>query len=212
MKAYREAFALIRNNRLIFIIINIAYFAIVIIGMVTIYSDPELKRQLLETVGTAFSTGPMAFVLGAYTNGEIINAIIFTFFVNLVLGCFIGITLPSFIIPFSGFMVGGLRAILWGFLFSPDLTDLTPFKILAGIGIGLLLVFEGEAYVLGLFAAFLHGRAWLIPASVGAEKASQGYVTGIKLTLRIYLLVISMLAIAAIYEVILSIIILPALL
>jgi hypothetical protein len=171
-----------------------------------------MKQQLLETVGTAFSTGPLQFVLGAYTNGEVINAIIFTFFINLVLGCFIAITLPSFIIPFSGFMVGGLRAILWGFLFSPDLTDLTPLKILAGIGIGLLIIFEGEAYVLGLFAAFLQGRAWLIPASVGVEKASEGYVIGVKLTLRVYLLIISMLVIAAVYEVILSLIILPALL
>ncbi|MGA9398007.1 MAG: hypothetical protein WBV22_07080, partial [Anaerolineaceae bacterium] len=127
-------------------------------------------------------------------------------------GCFIAITLPSFIIPFSGFLVGGLRAILWGFLFSPDLTELTPLKILAGVGIGLLLVFEGEAYVLGLFAAFLHGRVWLYPSSVGAEKVSQGYLAGLRLTLRMYLLIISMLFIAAVYESILVIILLPALL
>jgi len=212
MKAYREAFALIKNNRITFIIVNIAYFAIITIGMVAIHSNPELKKQLLETVGNAFTAGPMQFITGAYSSGEIINAMIFTFFINLVLGCFIAITLPSFIIPFSGFLVGGLRAIIWGFLFSPDLTELTPLKILAGIGIGLLLVFEGEAYVLGLFAAFLHGRAWLIPSSVGAEKASQGYLAGLRLTLRIYLLIISMLFIAAVYESILVIVLLPALL
>jgi hypothetical protein len=212
MKGYHEAFALIKSNRVTFSIINIAYFAIIVFGMVAIRSNPEMQRQLTDMVGTAFSTGPMQFITGAYSNGEIINAIAFTFFINLVLGCFIAITLPSFIIPYSGFLVGGLRAILWGFLFSPDLTELSFLKILAGIGMGLLLIFEGEAYVLGLFTSFLHGRAWLAPSSVGAEHVSQGYQVGLKLTFRMYLLIITMLLIAAVYEAILAIIILPALL
>lgn len=210
MKAYQEAFSLIKNNRFAFIAFNIAYFTIIVIGMVVIRTNPEVQKQLLNVIGNAFATGPMQFVTGAYSNGEIIQAIIFTFFVNLVLGCFIAITLPSFIIPFSGFLVGGLRAIIWGFIFSPDLTGLTPLKILAGFGTGLLLILEGEAYVFGLFTSYLQGRAWLIPASVGAKTVRDGYQAGIKLTLRMYLLIILMLIIAAVYEACLVIIILPA--
>jgi hypothetical protein len=211
MKAYRDAVLLIKNNKITFIIINVAYFAVVIIGMLIIRSNPKLQQQLLDLVGNAFSNGPMQFLVGAYTRGEIINATVFTFFINLLVGCFISISLPSMIIPFSGYLVGGLRAIMWGFLFSPDLADLTLLKILAGIGIGLLLILEGEGYVLALFACFLHGRAWLIPSSVGAETAWAGYMAGIRLSLRLYMLIISVLLIAAIYEVVLSIFILPAL-
>ena len=211
MKAIREAFSLIKEDRKAFNLINIGYFAIVIIGMLIIRTNPELQKQLVSLVGDAFSTGPMQYLTGAYSNGEIIKAIGLTFFVNLILGTFIAITLPSLIIPFSGLVVGAYRALVWGFLFSPDLTGLYLPKIIMGIGIGLLLIFEGEAYVLGLFASFLQSRAWVKPASVGVEKHTQGYLAGLRLTLRMYLLVIGMLLIAAIYEVILVVLILPAL-
>ena len=211
MNAIREALSLIKNDRKAFNWINIGYFATIIIGMLIIRANPEFQKQLVTLVGDAFSAGPMQYLTGAYSNGEIIKAIGLTFFVNLVLGSFIALTLPSLIIPFSGFVMGAYRALVWGFLFSPDMTVLDLPKIIMGIGIGLLLIFEGEAYVLGLFAAFLQSRAWVKPASVGAENHRQGYLIGVRLTLRMYLLVIGMLLIAAIYEVILAVLILPVL-
>jgi hypothetical protein len=211
MKAFREAFTLIRNDRKAFNLINVCYFAVLIIGMLIVRSNEALQAQLLALVGDAFSTGPMQYLTGAYSNGEIILAIILTFFVNLVLGCFISLTLPSLIIPFSGFVVGVYRALMWGFLFSPDMTGLDLPKVLLGIGIGLLLIFEGEAYVLGLFAVFIQSRAWVKPASAGGENHKQGFLAGIRMTLRMYVLVICMLLIAAIYEVMLVILIMPLL-
>jgi hypothetical protein len=211
MRVIREAFNLIRTERRAFNLINIGYFTIVLIGMLIVRSSSELQQGLISLIGEAFSTGPMQYLTGAYTNGEIIKAIGLTFFVNLILGSFIALTIPSLIIPFSGFLVGAYRALLWGFIFSPDLGDLSFSKIIMGIGIGLLLILEGEAYVLALFAAFLQSRAWVKPASVGAENHKHGYLSGIRLSLRMYLLVIGMLLIAAFYEVILAIIILPAL-
>jgi hypothetical protein len=209
--AIHEALMLIKNDRKVFILINIGYFATVIIGMLIIRTSPGLQEKLLALVGNAFSMGPMQYLTGAYSNGEIIKAIGLTFFVNLVLGTFIAITLLSLIVPFSGLAVGAYRALIWGFLFSPDLTGLDLPKITMGIGIGLLLILEGEAYVLGLFAAFLQSRAWVKPASVGVERHWQGYLAGFRLTARMYLLVLGMLLIAAIYEVILVVLILPAL-
>lgn len=211
MRAIREAFDLINKDRRAFNLINIGYFSVIVIGMLIIRSNAEFQARLLALIGEAFSTGPMQYVTGAYSNGEIILAIALTFFVNLFLGCFIAITLPSLIVPFSGLMVGAYRALLWGFIFSPDLSGLDLPKIIIGIGVGLLLIFEGEAYVLGMFAAFLQSRAWVKPASVGAENHKQGYLAGLRLTLRMYLLVIGMLMIAAIYEVILAVLILPLL-
>jgi hypothetical protein len=210
MKAYREALALIKENRFTFIILNIAYFATVVLGMVLIRSKPEIQQELLSTVANSFSSGPLQFIAGAYSNGQVINAVVFTYFTNIFLGCFVAINLPSMIIPFSGFLVGGVRAILWGFLFSPEMMDLTLAKVLIAIGIGLLILLEGEGYVLALLAAYLHGKAWLIPSSVGADSLHAGYLSGIRITLRLYLLILSILLVAAIYEVALSI--LPALL
>jgi len=211
MKAIQEAFALIRNNRKVFNWINIGYFATILIGMLVIRSSPELQKALVNMIGEAFSTGPMQYVSGAYSNGEAVAAIGLTFIINLLVGCFITITIPSLIIPFSGFLMGGIRAFLWGIIFSPNLGDLSFSMIILGIGIGLLLVFEGEAYVLALFAAFLHGRAWLQPASIGGVTHTQGYLAGVHMSLRLYLLMIGMLLIAAVYEVVLAIWLIPAL-
>jgi len=140
-----------------------------------------------------------------------VSAIGLTFIINLLVGCFVSITMPSLIIPFGGFLIGGYRALLWGFIFSPDLGDLSFTRIIIGIGVVLLLIFEGEAYVLALFAAFVHGRAWTKPASVGAATHKQGYLTGVRMSLRLYLLMIGMLLIAAVYEVALAIWLIPAL-
>ena len=107
--------------------------------------------------------------------------------------------------------MGGLRALLWGFIFSPDLGHLSFTRIIIGIGIGVLLILEGEAYVLALFTAFIHGRAWLKPASVGAVSFKQGYLAGARMSLRLYLLIIGMLFIAAVYEVVLAVWLLPVL-
>jgi hypothetical protein len=205
MKTILEAFALIRDNRKAFKWINIGYFATVLLGMLVVRASPELQKTLVSMIGEAFSTGPMQYVSGAYSNGEAVAAIGLTFIINLLVGCFVSITMPSLIIPFSGFLIGGYRALLWGIIFSPDLGDLSFTMIILGIGIGLLLVLEGEAYVLALFAAIIHGRAWLKPASIGAVTHTQGYLAGVRMSLRLYLLMIGVLLIAAVYEVVLAI-------
>jgi hypothetical protein len=209
MNVIREGFDLIRGDRKAFNLINIGYFTLVLLGMLVVRINPELQHTLVNLIGEAFSTGPMKYVSGAYSNREAAAAIGLTFLVNLLVGCFVSITLPSLIIPFSGFLMGVYRALLWGFIFSPDLGGLSMIKIIMVVGIGLLLVFEGEAYVLALFAAFMHGRAWLKPASVDKTTHTQGYLAGVRKTLRLYLLMIGMLLIAAVYEVLLVIVILP---
>jgi hypothetical protein len=211
MKTILEALVLIRDNRKAFNWINIGYFATVLFGMFIVRASPELQKTLVNMIGEAFTTGPMQYVSGAYSNGEAVAAIGLTFIINLLVGCFVSITMPSLIIPFSGFLIGGLRALLWGIIFSPDLGDLSFTMILLGVGIGLLLVLEGEAYVLALFAAFMHGRAWLKPASIGAATHARGYLAGVHMSLRLYLLMIGVLLIAAVYEVVLAIWLIPAL-
>jgi hypothetical protein len=209
MKAIREGFDLIRNHRMAFNLINIGYFAIVFLGMLTVRAIPGLQQQLVKLIGEAFSTGPLQYVTGAYTNGEIVAAIALTFIINLHVRCFLSITFPSLIIPFSGFVIGAYRALLWGFIFSPNLGDLSLTNIILGIGIAILLVLEGEGYVLALFSAFLQGRAWIKPSSFGVTDHTQGYVAGLRMTLRLFLLMVGMLLIAAVYEVFLTVVFIP---
>ncbi len=193
----KSAWGLVQENRRAYIMINVAYYGLVAICMVYVAFNQKLQEELLNAVGSAFMTGPLSFVGQAYVNVKVLSAIAVTFFVNLFIGSFATITLPSLIIPFSGLLMGIYRAAIWGLLLSPANPELR----LLMIPHSLTLILEGQAYILTLLAALIQGRAFLWPKTVGLESHIKGYVEGLKRTGRIYLLVILTLAIAAVYEV-----------
>jgi hypothetical protein len=194
----KSAWGLVQENQRAYIVINILYYGLVIICMIYVAFNQELQRSLMNEIGAGFMTGPLAIVGQAYVNAQVFTAILATFFVNLLIGSFASVTLPSLIIPFSGIWVGIYRAILWGLLLSPANPDLRLIMIPHSI----TLIIEGQAYILTMLAAYIQGRAFLWPKSVGLESRAKGYLEGLKRTGKLYLLVILTLAIAAIYEVI----------
>ena len=80
-----------------------------------------------------------------------------------------------------------------------------------GLLVGILLVLEGQGYVLAMLAAWVQGRAFLSPQSVGAADRGQGYLAGLKRALHLYVLVALVLAVAAVYEAAVAIVIIPRL-
>jgi hypothetical protein len=198
MNLIKSAWAIIQENRNAYIIINIVYYGLVAACMVYAAFNRPLQDVLLKTVGAAFMTGPLSFVGTAYVNAQVFTAILVTFFVNLLIGSLASITIPSLIIPFSGFIIGMYRAVMWGLLLSPAHPELR----IVMIPHMLTLIIEGQAYILTLLAAYIQGRAFLRPATVGVEGHGKGYLEGLKRTLKIYALVVLTLAVAAIYEVI----------
>jgi hypothetical protein len=119
-----------------------------------------------------------------------------TFLVNAVIGAFACITLPSSLIPFSGFVVGCYRAALWGLSLSPT----NPRMLLVMIPHSLTLLLEGEAYVVAMFGCYLWGK-WLIrPAAAGFPNSREAYCAGLRANLQLYRLILVVLAVAAVYE------------
>ena len=196
MKMIQSALETIKEVRRAYIVLNLVYYGLVICGMIYVAFDPSLQQSLLELVGSAFTEGPLSAVGSAYVGGQVLWAMVLTFVVNLFLGSIAVITLPSLVIPFSGLLIGAYRAVLWGLLLSPT----TPELRLVMIPHSLVLILEGQAYILAMLAAYVHGRAFLWPRSVGAATRRQGYGLGVKRSVRIYLLVVLLLAAAAIYE------------
>jgi len=203
----RSALDTVKEHWRIYVAMNIVYYGLVVAGMVYTLIDPGLQRMLIDLVGSAFSEGPLALVGQAYTGGELLTAIVLTFVVNLGIGSFVSITLPSLVIPFSGLLIGVYRAIVWGILFSPVDPGITSVLLPHLV----TLVIEGQAYILAMFAAFLQGRGFIWPYTVDATTHREGFIAGLAITLRLYLLIAIVLAVAAIYEGIEIILILPAL-
>lgn len=197
MNALRGAWRVVTDYRRPYLILNATYYGLVFLGMVYVaVVNPALQEQLLSSVEGAFTEGPLATVGGAYMGGNVLAAAVLTFVVNLSVGSLLSLTLPSLIVPFSGLLLGAYRAVLWGLILAPTGPELA----LVMIPHSVTLLLEGQAYILALLAVYVQGRAFLWPDSVGASSRRQGYVTGLKLSARLYLLVIVALAGAAIYE------------
>ena len=193
-----SAWVLVKENRRAYFAINVIYYGLVVVFMIYVAFNPPLQRSLLDQMGSAFMTGPLSFVGKAYSNTLVLPAIAATFFVNLLLGSLAEITLPSLIIPFSGMLIGVVRAVLWGLILSPA----EPSLRLAMIPHSLTLLLEGQGYILALLAVYIQGRAFLWPNTAGVAGHGRGYVEGLKRTGLLYVLVILVLLISAIYEVI----------
>jgi hypothetical protein len=194
---FTRAWAVVRADWRAYITLNILYYGLVIAGMVYVtFFNPGLQKQLLELVGQAFTSGPLAALGGAYGGGKVISATLLTFAVNLFLGTLIEITLPSLIIPFSGLLLGIYRAALWGLLLSPSDPSLTGPMIPHS----LTLLLEGQGYILAMLAVFVQAKAFIQPQAYGLTGHLRGYVEGLRRTGWIYLLVALFLAVAAIYE------------
>jgi hypothetical protein len=213
VKALRSAWDTIRDARRPYIVLNLVYYGLVACAMVYTALDTSLQQAIWEAVGSALTEGPLASVVDAYSAERVLLAIGLTFGINLVVGSFVSITLPSLISPFSGLLVAGLRAVMWGLLLSPQIEGgIGTGEVVTGVLFIVLLFLEGQGYVLATLGAYLQGRAFLWPQRVGATRRGQGYWHGVKLQARIYLLVAAVLLVAAIYEVWIALAAVPALL
>ncbi len=196
MKLIQRSWAIVGEVRRAFIGLNLFYWGLMAVGMIYILFNPELQKTLWNAVGVGFSQGPLAPVMNAYQSGQVVTASIMTFVTNLLLGSVIQINLPSLLIPFSGLLMGAFRAVLWGFIFSPA-TSVVNVALIPHVG---TIILEGEGYVLAMLAAYVQGKAFLWPRTVGVTSHRQGYVMGFKRSAQLYVLVILTLAVAAVYE------------
>ena len=196
LASLQPCFALIRENRRAYLALNLLFFGLVFLGFFVSALNPRVQEALLASLQAAFSHGLLAYVAALYRSGNVPLAALVTFLVNSVLGAFVCITLPSFLIPFSGLAAGCYRAAIWGLSLSPT----NPRLLLAMIPHSLTLLLEGEAYIVAMFGSYLWGK-WLIrPASAGFRSGRDAYRAGLRANLQLYRLILILLAAAALYE------------
>jgi hypothetical protein len=201
----------LRRERSAYLWLNLAYYGLVGIGMAWAALDRPLQERLLTLVGGELDAGALAPVVAVYERGGVLLATVVTFGVNLLIGSLASITLPSLLVPFSGLALAAVRAVAWGLLFAPATVDMSGGQIMAGVLVGLVLLLEGQGYVLAALAAVVQGRAVVWPGSVGAHGWRQGYAVGVRQAVTIYGAVVPVLAVAALVEALGVIAVMPAL-
>lgn len=203
-----SAIAIVRQYRRAYVTINVAYYGIVVIAMVFVSFYPGIQEALLQAVTLSFAEEPMAGVAEAYIEGHVLRAVSLTFLFNFFMGTLLVLFAPSMLIPFAGLFVGGVRALLWGLLLAPTTPELQTTMIPHS---GTLLL-EGQGYILALLAVWVLGRAYTSPASVGAPSWTAAYLCGLKRAASLLGLAALVLILAAIYEAVTLIYLVPGLL
>jgi hypothetical protein len=108
----------------------------------------------------------------------------------------LSILLPSMIVPFAGIAVFAYRAFDIGLTLAP--ADQTGWVLL--IPHSLTYVIEFQAYVLLALGAYLLGRSWLRPGTIGAGDRREGYVRGLQQIGWLSLPALALFVIGAVYE------------
>lgn len=203
----QDALDIIKRHKGAYIFLNVAFYGTVLLCMAVTVCKPELQWLYKSSTDQAYAQpGLFRSVADAYANRHLFTAVATTFLVNLVVAAIAMSTLPSFVIPFVGIFVQLYRAFLWGIMFAP----VGPLRFTL-IPHSLTLIIEGQAYVLCALACYVHGRQFLWPQHYGMRSHKAGYLRGAVSTLKLYVPIAGLLLAGAIYEVIESVYLMPAL-
>jgi hypothetical protein len=190
IRLLRKPFQIIRANFRAYLIINAIVYGLVIIGMVAAMVFPDLgaaQAATLEDNGTA------DLVRSLFNNPWLFSLTILG--VNIMTGA-LWIVIPSLIVPFTGIALFAYKAFTLGLAMAPS----TEIMAVALIPHSLTVLIELQAYALLMFGAYILGRSWVRPATIGARSHRQGYVRGLQQLGWLSLATLPLFIIGAIWE------------
>lgn len=187
----RRPFAIIRRNLRIYLIITAAMYGFAVIGFALGLAFPELtaaRATALEDDGT----------------GELVRWLVNTppLFALTILGInvfrlgLLTIVLPSLVVPFAGLAFFGYWLVQTGITLVP--ADAIGWVAL--IPHSLTLIIELQAYALLALGAYLLGRYWVLPSTIGETSRRRSYLVGLRHIGLLALPATGLLVVGAIWE------------
>jgi hypothetical protein len=191
MRILRQPIRIIRANFRAYLVMNALMYGLFLIGMGAALLFPELNAA---QIASQDENGTTDLVVSLLSNVWLFSLTILA--VNVVTVAVLTILLPSMVVPFAGIVLFMYRAFNFGVTLAP--VDETTAKIL--IPHSLTILIEFQAYVLVMLAAYVLGKAWLRPGTVGARNRRQGYVLGLRQMGWLSLPAMVLFVIGALYE------------
>jgi hypothetical protein len=191
MRLFRRALQTIQANRRAYLVLNVIFYGSVLVGFGAGLMFPGLaaaQTESFEAGGTAdlvrsLLENPWLFALVILAN-------------NALRASLLNLVLPSMIVPFAGIAWYAYTLFLVGLMLAP--VDRDGWLVL--IPHSLTVVMEIQAYVLLSLGAYLLGRAWIWPRTVGAENRRQAYARGLRHLGVLSLPALTLLVVFALYE------------
>lgn len=191
MRVLRTPLQIIRADLRAYLALNAMAYGLLLLGMALGLLFPDLNTALTGSMG---ASGETDLVVSLLAKPWLFAATIFA--VNIGRIALASILLPSLIVPFLGIGIFAVFAVRTGMALAP-VDHATSMTLIPH---SLTVVIEFQAYVLLLLGAFLLGRSWLRPATIGAATRRQGYVRGLQRIGWLALPALALFVIGAIYE------------
>ncbi len=191
MQLPRKPFQIIRANLRVYLLVNAVTYGLLLVSFGLAVVFPGLVEGLRPDLE---ANGDAALVLSVLRSPWLFAVTILG--VNVLRLSLLTIVLPSMIIPFAGLAFFGYWTFTTGIALAP--TEAAGWVAL--IPHSLTVVIEFQAYILLVLGAYLLGKSWLRPGTVGAPNRRQGYVRGLQQLGWLGLPALVLLIIGAIYE------------
>jgi hypothetical protein len=182
------------------VVVTLMYASSFLAGWYLISANSPFAVEVRQGVlGAVVTEAPFATIIQSLQGGELALAILTTFVLNLVVGAFVTTTLPG-IIPVIGAAFSGLVTLLRGFVIGvtyPEVLSASPVAFALGLG---TMVLELGAYVFSGAAGIHIALAPILPRRYGTESRGMAFKNAWRDSVRVYPIVIILLALGAVWE------------
>jgi hypothetical protein len=191
----KRTWGILTANRIAYLALNLLYYGLILSLMTYAAFDAPLQTRTLESNPSSFMNGALSIHNPAAIDASVFRVLGSTYLSNVLAASYGGITFPSFIIPFIGIFFGLYRAVLLGIAFSPFNASISGIFI---VHLPTLFI-EGQAFILAMLGAYIHGRAMIWPSSVGKTGRWKAYVEGIRQSGSLYIFIMAIFLVSALY-------------
>ena len=198
-----DSLTVIRKHRRAYYICNVGLYGTTLACMaLTTPAWTEASLKHVDGELDAYDIGRL--VKHYYDSGQMLPAAAMTLGINLAVGAFGTITLPSIVLPFTGLAMQVYRSGYWGILFPPFDSKTHPAHLLT-------LVVEGQAYIIAALGSWIMGKAavdcfrgWWTSSETDEGQVAKDwmkvYWQSVKESMRLYPLIGAILGVSAVWE------------
>jgi len=200
MRILSQAIEAARRMQVLLLFVALLYIGSYLAGWYLISIRSPLAVETAQAITASVVTEtPFTTIIQSLQGGELLQAVLITFLLNLTTGAFLTTTLPG-IIPLVGALGTIVITLLRGFVIG-----VTYPEILASSAVGFALgfgtmIFELGAYVFSGAAGIRIALAPIMPRKYGVQGRWAAFKMAWKDAARVYVIVIMLLALGAIWE------------
>jgi uncharacterized membrane protein SpoIIM required for sporulation len=189
-----------KKMRLLVLFVALLYVISYLTGWYLISIKSPVAVETVQAIsGSVLTETPFTNIIESLQRGQLVQAIMITFLVNLTSGAFLTTTLPG-IIPLVGALGTIAVTLMRGFVIGvvyPEILASSVAGFVLGVG---TMILELGAYVFSGAAGIHIALAPIMPSRYGVQSRWAAFKIAWKDAARIYVIVVILLALGAIWE------------